>query len=107
MLLLALVFTMGGAFAQKTKSSSSAMKVPAQFVVDLYEKGGMKVMGKKGDPGKFVEIITPYFEQYKKAGATKLPALKLRTHGTVTMGIRQELETEFAEVKSKYEKAMH
>lgn len=100
-----MAFTLGHAACQTAQKAQSAMKVPANFVVDLYERGGMKVMGKKGDPGKFVEIITPYFEKYKKAGAAKMPALKLRSHGTVTMGIRQELETEYAETKAKFEKA--
>lgn len=77
--------------------------VPDTFVVDINERSVVTIQGQTVGQGEFEKIIAGYFDQYKKAGATKMPVLKFRLDGTVMMGIRGELETEYKELKEQYE----
>ena len=81
------------------------VEVPKVFVVVMVEKGAgydVYIEGKKIKVEDFKQEITQRFETWKKAGAKKMPPLRIELKGTVTMGVRGALNDIYTEESAKY-----
>lgn len=79
------------------------IEVPKEVVIFMSEKGDLKLMG---EPFKYEELeqkLTELFEGYRAMGSKTMPPLNIEIEGTVTMGVRQEMETQYNEIKEKFE----
>lgn len=78
-------------------------QAPEKFVVNLNEKGEIKVMGEPVKFDEFQQTVARYLLSYKMGGATKFPPMEIVSEGTTGMGTRQELETLYKEAVAKIE----
>lgn len=78
-------------------------QAPEKFIVEVSEKGDIKVMGEPIKFDEFQTTVARYLLSYKMGGATKMPPMEFKLDGTVGMGTRQELETLYREAVEKIE----
>ena len=89
--------------APAASEDAITIEVPSEFLVEINEKGEVKIMGESITPTDFEKKITEYFEGYRAAGAKAMPPIAIKIDGTVTMGIRNEFETIYNDTKTKFE----
>ncbi len=78
-------------------------KAPKEFVIEIWENGDMKFDGDPVTMDDFAFFVMAKFASYRAGGAKTMPPFKFNTHGTVTMGIRHEIETQYARIKERFE----
>ncbi len=79
------------------------VKAPKEFIVELDEKGTIKIMGGVVAFDDFEKTLLHLFTAYRESGAKKMPPIKFKLNGTVTMGTRHELETIYNDTKKKFD----